>query len=464
MGAIITLSLLAILLLYLGLFKARTALLPVTLAGLALALGFEWYGWDHVAVPQYSGMVLFDRYAIAFSILCIFIAGLVLSLSKAYFKAISENVAEYYSLILFSLVGALLVCSYHNFAILFIGIEVMSVALYILVGIRKRDRASNEAALKYFLMGAFSTGFLLFGITLMYGAAGSFDLGELQLYVRSTPDHQISPLFFGGILLMLVGLCFKIGAAPFHFWTPDVYDGSPILITAYMSTVVKVASFAGFLRLFSMVMVPLDGFWEPVLLTVAIITLFVGNISALVQSSFKRMLAYSSIAHAGYMLFAILSIGTLSPAAILTYGFAYSLASVVAFAALILVKRQIGTDQFESFNGLAKKNPYLAVVLTVAMLSLAGIPLTAGFIGKFMMFGRVMESYHTLLLVLAAVNAVIGVFYYLRVVVHMYFKTSEKEADSSPIQVPMNFQIIFTLSILLTLAVGIYPEWLVNLL
>ncbi|MFD2598404.1 NADH-quinone oxidoreductase subunit N [Sphingobacterium corticis] len=464
MGAIITLSLLAILLLYLGLYNAKKALLPVALLGLAAALGFELFGWSKIATPQYSGMVFFDRYAIAFSVLCIVVTGLVLSLSKAYFKAISEHVAEYYALIIFSLVGALLVCAYHNFAILFIGIEVMSVALYILAGIRKRDRASNEAALKYFIMGAFSTGFLLFGITLLYGATGSFDLSQLQLYVRNTPDQEISPLFFGGILLLLVGLCFKIGAAPFHFWTPDVYEGSPILITAYMSTVVKVASFAGFLRLFATVLVPLDGFWEPVLLTIVIVTLFVGNISALVQSSFKRMLAYSSIAHAGYMLFAILSIGSMSASAILTYGFAYSLASVVAFAALMLVKRQVGTDQFESFNGLGKRNPFLAFVVTIAMLSLAGIPLTAGFVGKFMMFGRAMESYHTTLLVLAAINAVIGVFYYLRVVVHMYFKSNDMKSEQAAISVPLNFQIVFAISVLLTFVIGVYPDIMINLL
>jgi NADH-quinone oxidoreductase subunit N len=384
---------------------------------------------------------------------------LILLLSKEYFKAISDNIAEYYTLILFSLTGALLVCSYHNFAMMFIGLEIMSVALYILAGIRRNDKASNEASLKYFLMGAFSTGFLLFGITLLYGSTGSFDLAAIKQYIIDNPTG-ISPMFYGGILLLLVGLCFKVGAAPFHFWTPDVYDGAPILVTTFMSTVVKIASFAGFLKLFSTVLVPLNEFWTPVLLTVVIITLFIGNVTALMQTSFKRMLAYSSISHAGYMLFAILSIGPNSASGILTYSAAYGLASIVAFAALILVKRQIGSDHFESFNGLGKRNPWLAFAVTVAMLSLAGIPLTAGFIGKFMMFSNVMNDYHTVLLILAAINAAVGVYYYLRVVVHMYFMNSKEDHT---VATPVNFQVVFVIAVILTIVLGVYPDFLLVL-
>lgn len=461
MGAIITLGILGILILYVGLYKAKNALLPVTLLGLLVTLGFLVSDWQKEALPLYNGMVIFDHLALTFSILCVLVTGLILLLSKEYFNHISSNVAEYYSLIIFSLLGAILVNAYHNFAMLFIGIEIMSVALYILVGIRKNDLASNEASLKYFLMGAFSTGFLLFGIALMYGASGTFDLAALQAYVATSTE--ISPLFYAGILLVLCGLCFKVGVAPFHFWTPDVYDGAPILITAYMSTVVKIASFIGFLRLFSEVLVPLDSFWTPVLLTVIIITLFVGNISALMQSSFKRMMAYSSVSHAGYMLFAIVAIGATSASSILTYATAYALASIVAFAALILVKRKTGSDLFESFNGLAKRSPWLAAVVTVAMLSLAGIPLTAGFIGKFMMFNNVMGNYHVVLLVLAAINAAIGVYYYLRVVVSMYFKTETSDLGSD-LPIPTNYKIVLTLAALLTIIIGVYPDCLIGLL
>ncbi|SEM01642.1 NADH dehydrogenase subunit N [bacterium A37T11] len=455
MSAIITLSLLAVLLLYLGLFKAKKALLPVSLLGLLAAIVLYSIQWDTDAEPLYSGMVLFDHFAVAFSILSLFITGLVFLLSRDYFDSISEHVAEYYALIIFSLTGALLVVSFHNLAMLFIGIEIMSVALYILVGIRKRDFSSNEAALKYFLMGAFSTGFLLFGITLIYGATGSFDLTEIKNYLIANP-HSISPLFYSGILLLIIGLSFKVGAAPFHFWTPDVYEGAPILITTFMSTVVKTAAFAGFLRLFLTCFVPLQDFWAPVLLVITVLTLFIGNISALAQQSFKRMLAYSSISHAGYMLFGILSIGAASAGAIFVYSAAYSIASVVAFAVLILVKRSRGSEHFEAFNGLAAKNPYLAFTLSVAMLSLAGIPLTAGFVGKFMMFSGVLANYHIVLLLLAVLNAAMGIYYYFRVIVAMYFRPADREE----VTVNANYKAVLFIGALLTIAIGIFPSLL----
>lgn len=459
MSAIITLSLLAIVVLYLGLFKARNMLLPVSLVGLAATLVMYGLQWGNAAEPLYSGMVLFDSYAIAFSALCVTVTALVLLLSRDYFDSGSTHVAEYYALILFSLTGALLVVSFHNMAMLFIGIEIMSVALYILAGIRKKDFASNEAALKYFLMGAFSTGFLLFGIALLYGASGSFDLAVIKDYVVANPQ-TVSPLLYAGVLLLIVGLAFKVGAAPFHFWTPDVYDGAPILITTFMSTVVKTAAFAGFLRLFYYCFVPLQDFWMPVLLVMTVITLFVGNITAIAQQSFKRMLAYSSISHAGYMLFAIVAIGSTSAASVLTYAGAYSLASVVAFAALILVKRASGSDHFEAFNGLAKKNPYLALALTIAMFSLAGIPLTAGFVGKFMMFANVLADYQVLLVVLAIINAAMAIFYYFRVIVAMYFKPIDREQ----IAVTGQYKTVLLLAVVITLLLGVYPAWLTGLL
>ncbi|MEC3880755.1 NADH-quinone oxidoreductase subunit N [Parapedobacter sp. 10938] len=459
MSAIITLSLLAILVLYLGLFKAQKALLPVSLFGLVTALGCYGVQWGISAEPLYSGMVLFDHFAVAFSVVCVVLTALVLLLSKDYFDKSSPHVAEYYALILFSLTGAALVVSFHNLAMLFIGIEIMSVALYILAGIRKKDFASNEAALKYFLMGAFSTGFLLFGIALLYGASGSFDLAAIKEYVVSNP-HEISPLFYAGILLLIVGLAFKVGAAPFHFWTPDVYDGAPILVTIFMATVVKTAAFAGFLRLFYFCFVPLQDFWMPVLLVMTIITLFVGNITAIVQQSVKRMLAYSSISHAGYLLFAIVAIGATSADSVLFYATAYSLSTIIAFGALILVKQATGSEHFEAFNGLAKKNPYLALAITIAMLSLAGIPLTAGFVGKFMMFSGVLADYQVLLVVLAVINAAMGIFYYFRVIVAMYFKP----IDRNTVVVSVPYTVVFFLAALITLLLGVYPAWFTGLL
>ncbi|SKB67505.1 NADH-quinone oxidoreductase subunit N [Daejeonella lutea] len=458
MSSLITLSILAILVLYLGLYKAKNALLPATLLGLAGALVLAVLEWNGGAQPIYSGMMLFDNFAIAFTTICIFSTMLILLISKDYFESISEHVAEYYTLILFSLAGILVMVSYHNLTMLFIGVEIMSVSLYILAGIRKDDFKSNEAALKYFLMGAFSTGFLLFGITLLYGATGTFDLTQIRDYVIANPTG-ISPLFYTGITLLIIGLCFKVGAAPFHFWTPDVYEGSPTLITAFMSTVVKTAGFAAFLRLFLMCFAPLHDFWMPALLVISLLTLFVGNVTALYQHSFKRMLAFSSISHVGYMLFAIVALGVNSSNSVFIYATAYSIASIVAFAVLILVKRQTGADNFDSFNGLAKKNPFIAFTLTVAMLSLAGIPLTAGFIGKFMMFSTALAEYHIWLVILAVLNAVIGIFYYLRVIVAMYFKGAER----NEIQSSSYFNFVLGFSALITVVIGVYPGFISSL-
>ena len=458
MNALITLSVLAILVLYLGLYRAKNALLPVTLLGLAVGLVFTVMEWNSEALPIYSGMMLVDNFAVAFTSICIFSTMLILLISKDYFEHISEHVAEYYTIILFSLVGILVMVSFHNLSMLFIGIEIMSVSLYILAGIRKKDFKSNEAALKYFLMGAFSTGFLLFGIALLYGATGSFDLTEIKNYVISNPT-EISPLFYSGVMLLIIGLCFKVGAAPFHFWTPDVYEGSPTLITAFMSTVVKIAGFAAFLRLFLMCFAPLHDFWMPALLVISVVTLFVGNITALYQQSFKRMLAFSSISHVGYMLFAIVALGQDSINSVFIYATAYSIASIIAFAVLILVKRQTGSDNFNGFNGLAKKNPFIALTLTVSMLSLAGIPLTAGFIGKFMMFSTALSEYHVWLVVLAVINAVIGIFYYFRVIVAMYFR----DAERNEIQSSFYFNFVLGFSAILTVIVGIYPAFISNL-
>lgn len=452
MNTIIVISVLPIVLLYLGLYKAQKALLPVTVIGLLVALGLAVTQWNNGAVPIYSGMMLFNNYSVAFSVVTIVSTILILLLSKGYFEKISNHVAEYYAIILFSLAGVVVMVSYYNLAMLFIGIEIMSVSLYILAGIKKNDFASNEAALKYFLMGAFSTGFLLFGFTLIYGSTGSFSLEGIQTWVLT--HKEMTPMLCAGVILVVVGLCFKVGVAPFHFWTPDVYEGSPSLITAYMSTVAKTASFAAFLRLFFTCFPVISNIWQPGLIAIAVITLFIGNITALYQQSFKRMLAYSSISHAGYLLFAILSLGASSANTILVYATAYSIASIVAFGALILIQQQTNSDSFESFNGLGKKNPFLAFVLTVAMLSLAGIPLTAGFIGKFYAFNMAMGQYHVTLLIIAVINAIISIFYYFRVIIAMYFRSAEREQ----IAVSPYYVFVLGFAALATIVIGVYPQ------
>lgn len=370
MNIIITIAVTALVVLYAGLFKAKKALLPITLVGLLTSLAFVVTSWD--TNRSYYGMMQMDNFALAFAGITIVGTLFIFLLTQNYFAEHSENIAEYFTLILFSLSGIIIMVSYQNMSMLFIGLEIMSVSLYILAGIRKSDFASNEASLKYFLMGAFSTGFLLFGITLIYGATGTFDLLKINQYLVGH-YQDISPLFYPGVVLILIGLSFKIGAGPFHFWTPDVYEGAPTLITSFMSTVVKTAGFAAFLRLFAGTFAPLHDFWLPPLIVIVCLTLFIGNVTALFQKNFKRMLAYSSISHAGYLLFSLVTLSANSSNNVLVYAAAYTFASIIAFAVLILVKQKTGNDHFDSFNGLAKRNPMTALALAIAMLSLAGI-------------------------------------------------------------------------------------------
>lgn len=457
MNIIITITVTALVVLYAGLFKAKKALLPLTLLGLFTALGFVVADWDTNQV--HYNMMHMDNFGLAFSGLCIVGSIFIFLLSQNYFAEHSDNVAEYFTLMLFSLTGMIIMVSYKNMSMLFIGIEIMSVALYILAGIRKANFASNEASLKYFLMGAFSTGFLLFGITLIYGATGSFDLDVINQYLIGN-YKAISPLFYPGLILMLIGLSFKVGAVPFHFWVPDVYEGSPSLIMAFMSTVAKTAGFAAFLRLFSGTFAPLHDFWLPPLMVIICLTLLIGNVTALFQKSFKRMLAYSSISHAGYLLFSLVSLTSRSSNDVLFYAAAYTFANLIAFAALILIKQKTGADNFESFNGLAKNNPFLAFTVTVAMLSLAGIPLTAGFIGKYVMFLNAMDQYQMFLVAFAILNALVGFYYYFRVIAAMYFR----EGAELLLSIPVQYKFVLAFSLIITVFLGVYPSLILNLI
>lgn len=457
MNILITIAVTALVVLYAGLFKAKKALLPLTLAGLLISLGFVVSSWDHPTV--HFGMMQIDNFALAFGGLSIVATILIFLLTHRYFAENSSNIAEYFTLILFSLCGVIIMVSYKNLSMLFIGVEIMSVCLYILAGIRKLNFASNEASLKYFLMGAFSTGFLLFGIALIYGATGSFDIDVIQ-NVLVNSITTVSPLFYPGIILMMIGLSFKVGAAPFHFWTPDVYEGSPSLITTFMATVVKTAGFAAFLRLFAGAFAPLHDFWMPALYVIVVVTLCIGNITALYQKNFKRMLAYSSISHAGYLLFSLIVLTPNSSSNVFVYAAAYIFANIIAYAVLINVKQKTGSDDIESFNGLAKRNPLAALVLTIAMLSLAGIPLTAGFIGKYVMFLNVLENYQIILVVIAVLNALVGFYYYFKVIIAVYLKEGmEIELNTS-----MQYKIVLVLSALLILFLGVYPSWILNLI
>ncbi len=331
----------------------------------------------------------------------------------------------------------------------------MSIPLYILTGADKRNLKSNEASLKYFLMGAFTTGIMLMGITLIYGATGSFTLGLSKTLDSEGLIPKTSFLQIAGLLLLFVSMCFKVSAAPFHFWTPDVYDGAPGVFTSFMATIVKAAGFIAFIRLFENNTVILGPTWHLLLSFVIVATLLIGNITAVFQQSVKRMLAYSSIAQAGFMLFALYAANDLAKEGILLYAAAYSLATIGIFAVLIKMKDYT----FDGFNGLAKTQPVLALATSVCLLSLAGIPLTAGFFAKYYMLAAVVKAGGALWLVIVAVLfAAVSVYYYFRVIQAMYFKEGEAET----VEITTGFKTGLLLLAALIILIGIFPTLVLN--
>ncbi|AUD05262.1 NADH-quinone oxidoreductase subunit N [Spirosoma pollinicola] len=466
MFPIVLLSVFGIALLFLGFLKSKAILLPATLLFLLITLAVNFLDWNKTYL-YFNDMLRTNNLGMVFTAIILLSAFLVVALSGSLLENEESQPAEYYAIILFSLVGAIMMVSYENLIMLFVGVEILSVAMYVLTGSDKRNLRSNEAALKYFLMGAFTTGIMLFGMALLYGATGSFTLGGIGAY--SAHSQGLSLLLYVGLLMLLIGLLFKVSAAPFHFWTPDVYDGAPTIFTAFMSTVVKTAGFAALFRLLSVSFVGVYGFWWTILAIIAAITLLVGNVTAVYQNSFKRMMAYSSISHAGYLLIGLAALGALTKQAIVFYSLAYSVATISAFGILLLVARQrsiqtitsegVTSENFDSFNGLARQNPFLGFAMTVSMLSLAGIPLTAGFWGKFYMFSTAVERGQIWLLVIAVLMSAVGIYYYFRVIIAMYFRDGATEA----IQVAPFYKYVLLAATLLTLGLGIAPGLLQGL-
>ena len=460
MLSIISLSLFGILNLFLGFLRSsRRILLPATLLFVALAFAATLLDWNEQYL-WFRNMLRTNNQFINFSGIILLTTFLVVALSRTFGKDEEHtHPAEYYAIMLFSVVGAMMMVGFENLIMLFVGLEILSVAMYVLTGTDKRNLRSNEAALKYFLMGSFATGVFLFGLALVYGASGSFSLSGIGAYTANARALGVSPLLYVGLLLLLVGMLFKVSAAPFHFWTPDVYDGAPTLFTAFMSTVVKTAGFAALYRILSASFGGVYGYWWQVLSVITVLTLLVGNITAVYQNSVKRMLAYSSISHAGYLLIALAAQTRQSASAILFYSLAYSVATVTAFGVLMLVSEQKPVDgrpdeRYEAFNGLAKRSPLLAFALAVSMLSLAGIPLTAGFWGKFFVFATAVDRGMTSLLVIAVLMSVVGIYYYFRVIIAAYLKAGDGEA----IEIRPLYRVIIVLTTVLTILLGVFPD------
>lgn len=455
MTALLILFLTALVALFAGLSHRRQLLQPITLVGCLLALGSvltDPLGWN----GMYPTMFNFDGYALAFSGVAILSTALIIGLTSWGFRNLNDTLGDNYGLLLFSVCGALVMFSFTNMIMLFLGIEILSIPLYVLAGSRRDDPASNEAALKYFLLGAFATGILLFGMTLVYGATANFDLAAIH---RAISAGTTSPgMLHVGILLIMIGLSFKVSAAPFHFWAPDVYTGSPNLITAFMATVVKTAAFAAFYRLFSMAFAPAESFWSVPLAVIAGLTMTVANTTALFQTSFKRMMAYSSVSHAGYLLLAILAVSTAgSDRAMLFYTLSYSIATICAFGAYIAVAEPSGDGSFTAFNGLGNRQPLLAAVLAISMLSLAGIPPTAGFFGKYFLFTAAFAKYPWLV-VLAVVNSAISIYYYFKIIIAMYFsRQANSDMENSPLTIPSSVRWVVLAGLLLIALMTLIP-------
>ena len=438
----------------LGLRKLAVWVVLLGLLASAVLAGTDW----GMGAGYFSNMLVLDNTAVVFNVCLISLTAVFVLLSRRFFDTYEIHRPEAYALLLFSLAGAVSLASYGNLVMLFLGVEMMSIPMYVMAGSDKRNLYSHEASLKYFIMGAFASGFLLFGIALLYGASGTFDLNDLANYTQQTP--QLPLLFDAGIMLVIVAMLFKISAFPMHFWAPDVYDGSPTIVTMFMTTVVKAAAFVGFMRLFHTALLPALPHFGGLLAVIAALTMCVGNLSAVFQTSIKRVLAYSGIAHAGYLMMALISVSPAANSAVLFYGVAYCLASLTAFSVLLVLYYATDREDGSLYNGLARRDPMLAFAATIALLSLAGIPPTAGFFGKYFLFTQTIETYPWLTVV-AVVNSLISVFYYFRLIVNMYARKPETDA---PLTISFSYRFIILLAVAATLILGLFPDLLAHLL
>lgn len=451
MNAIFVIAGVGVLALVAEIVNLKRWLTLVVTIGLAASLAFLPLFANHDdVVPAFNNMLIFDGRAVTFTWLIVIVAIMWLWMSGGFLRK-SGHQTDKTSLVVFVVLGAIIMASFGNMAMLFLGLEILSLSLYTLAGSRKDSLSSIEAAFKYFLMGSFATGFLLFGIALIYGAAHSFDLNQIFQFVADNRD-ALPTYFYAGILMMMVGLAFKISAVPFHFWAPDVYEGSPTQITALMATVVKIAAIAAFWRIFGLLFGLTSEVWIKALYGLVILTLFIPNITAIYQTKAKRMLAYSSVAHVGYILLGFLAAmrgGFVNPLFIIFYLGVYSIASLAAFSALIKVEENGG-----SFQGLYYRNKWLAVTMLLALLSMAGIPPLAGFAGKYYIFIIALATQHTYLVLFAVAMSVVSVYYYFRIIIQMF----DKNGPVEPIEVPWSTAIFNFVSILLLIALGLFPS------
>ena len=348
--------------------------------------------------------------------------------------------------------------SFGNMAMFFVGLEILSITLYILCGTDFKNIKSNESAMKYFLLGSFASGIILFGIALLYGATGSFDI----VTIAQTATTSTMPVWYGmGIVMILIGMLFKIAAVPFHFWAPDVYQGAPSLTTALMSTLVKVTAVATLYKIANNFLFDMPSSYTNILVIISILTMTVGNIMALRQDNMKRLLAYSGISHAGFMMMSLVALGLATPH-LFYYATSYAFAGIAAFTVLIIVSSGKSNEEIANFKGLARKNPLMAIVFTVALLSMGGIPIFAGFFGKFFLFSDAVKNGFITLVIFGVINSFISIYYYLKIVVSM-FTTTNNDEEMVVITVPATYKIVGVISAVLIIVFGLYPSLLLGL-
>jgi NADH-quinone oxidoreductase subunit N len=455
MKELLTLALTGIFTMLADMFDLRKLVFPLALLGLAMTISWSIFDWG--LNQNIYDMMQIDKFALAFTVVMCGTALLWFVMSEDYFSNM-KAVTDRYSLVFFALTGALCMVSFTNVVMLFIGVEILSISMYVLAGSSKSDMASNESAFKYFLMGAFASGFLLFGIALIYGATGSFDLTAIRAALGKTPENGLSIV---GIIMIVIGMGFKIGAAPFHFWTPDVYQGAPTPVTAFMATVVKTAAIAALYHLFIMGLSSQISVWQDVFASMVVLTLLVGNVVAVMQHDAKRMLAYSSISHAGYMLFTVFLSNSDADNTILFYTAAYSLASMVGFTVLYVVQKARGTTSISAFHGLGKTNPLLAVAMTIALLSMAGIPPLAGFMAKYYIFVNALDQGFVKLVLFAVVMSLVGVYYYFKLIIAMFL---HEDTEGGKVEADGLQKLLLIVACLGLIVLGILPNLVYNVL
>lgn len=452
---IILIGVASLILIFGNLIKIRILMAYLSLGALIAALIVTLSHWGQ---PQsgFFGMLMVDNFSIFCNIIFLTAGIIGLLMARNYLIARGIERFEFYPLILFSITGMITMASSADLIVIFLGLEIMSVPLYVMAGFARNDPASNEAAVKYFIMGAFATGFLLYGIALIYGAAETTDLRRILTdfsFIRAKSEL----LLISGAFLVLIGFAFKIAAVPFHMWVPDVYQGAPTPVTAFFSVAPKAAGISALLRIFIYGMAAMAEltvvFW-----IMAILTMTVGNLLAIFQNNVKRLLAYSSIAHAGYILVALTAGGEGAVSAALYYLLAYTFFNLGAFAVITMIDSRHGSQaEISEMKGLSAKSPFLAAVLALFMFALAGFPPTAGFFGKFYVFSHAVKQGQILLVILAVMNSFVSVYYYLRIVVVSYFQKSDEEFK--PVAFRPAIILVLIITTVGTLVLGFFPQY-----